>query len=43
MSDSLAVEARGLVRHFTTRKSVTKAVDGIDLSIAEMRIYRTRT
>ncbi|WP_435736945.1 ATP-binding cassette domain-containing protein [Cellulosimicrobium sp. PMB13] len=31
----LAVEARGLVKHFTSKKSVTKAVDGIDLSVPE--------
>ncbi|MBE1876200.1 ATP-binding cassette domain-containing protein [Myceligenerans pegani] len=39
MSDSLAVEAQGLVKHFTSRKSVTKAVDGIDLSIAEGSVF----
>ncbi len=39
MTDSLAVEARGLVKHFTSRKTVTKAVDGIDLSIAEGSVF----
>ncbi|GAB3169025.1 daunorubicin resistance protein DrrA family ABC transporter ATP-binding protein [Myceligenerans halotolerans] len=39
MSDSLAVEAQGLVKHFTRRKAVTKAVDGIDLSIAEGSVF----
>jgi ABC-2 type transport system ATP-binding protein len=31
----LAVEATGLVKHFTTGKKVTKAVDGVDLTIPE--------
>ncbi len=35
----LAVEARGLVKHFTTGKSVTKAVDGIDLLIPEGTVF----
>jgi ABC-2 type transport system ATP-binding protein len=34
-SGGLAVEARGLVKHFTSGKSVTKAVDGVDLSVPE--------
>ena len=36
MTDSLAVEARGLVKHFTSRKSVTKAVDGIDAGLVTL-------
>ncbi|GAB2494489.1 daunorubicin resistance protein DrrA family ABC transporter ATP-binding protein [Promicromonospora xylanilytica] len=39
MSGSLAVEAHGLVKHFTSRRSVTKAVDGIDLSISEGSVF----
>ncbi len=35
----VAVEAFGLVKHFTTHKTVTKAVDGIDLSIEEGTVY----
>ena len=31
----LAIEARGLVKHFTTGKTVTKAVDGVDLTVPE--------
>ncbi|MBD8079035.1 ATP-binding cassette domain-containing protein [Cellulosimicrobium arenosum] len=34
-TDDLAIEARGLVKHFTSGKSVTKAVDGIDLTVPE--------
>ncbi|MCA5892987.1 ATP-binding cassette domain-containing protein [Isoptericola sp. NEAU-Y5] len=35
----LAVEATGLVKHFTTRKQVTKAVDGIDLQIPTGSVF----
>lgn len=35
----LAVEAEGLVKHFTTRKSVTRAVDGIDLAVPQGSVY----
>ncbi|OLT48090.1 ATP-binding cassette domain-containing protein [Cellulosimicrobium sp. CUA-896] len=34
-SGGLAIEARGLVKHFTSGKSVTKAVDGVDLAVPE--------
>jgi ABC-2 type transport system ATP-binding protein len=36
---SLAVEATGLVKHFTSRKTVTKAVDGVDLSIRRGSVF----
>ncbi|ACQ79495.1 daunorubicin resistance ABC transporter ATPase subunit [Beutenbergia cavernae DSM 12333] len=36
---ALAVEADGLVKHFTTGKRVTKAVDGVDLRIAEGSVF----
>ncbi|MBO0610901.1 ATP-binding cassette domain-containing protein [Myceligenerans salitolerans] len=39
MSPSLAVEAHGLVKHFAGRKTVTKAVDGIDLAITEGTVF----
>ncbi len=35
----LAVEASGLVKHFTSGKKVTKAVDGVDLTIAEGSVF----
>jgi ABC-2 type transport system ATP-binding protein len=34
-----AVEATGLVKHFTTRKQVTKAVDGVDLRIPTGTVF----
>ncbi|MEL7976638.1 ATP-binding cassette domain-containing protein [Isoptericola sp. F-RaC21] len=37
--DDLAVDARGLVKHFTTRKQVTKAVDGVDLRIPTGSVF----
>ncbi|MFC7879513.1 ATP-binding cassette domain-containing protein [Isoptericola sp. NPDC057391] len=37
--DDLAVDARGLVKHFTTRKQVTKAVDGVDLQIPTGSVF----
>jgi ABC-2 type transport system ATP-binding protein len=37
--DGFAVEATGLVKHFTTRKQVTKAVDGIDLRIPTGTVF----
>ncbi|WP_407946480.1 ATP-binding cassette domain-containing protein [Paraoerskovia marina] len=39
MVTELAVEAEGLVKHFTTRKSVTRAVDGIDLAVPQGSVY----
>ncbi|MDO8143969.1 MULTISPECIES: ATP-binding cassette domain-containing protein [unclassified Isoptericola] len=38
-SPQLAVEAAGLVRHFTSGKKTTKAVDGVDLSIPTGSVY----
>ncbi len=35
----LAVEASGLVKHFTSGKKVTKAVDGIDLAIPTGSVF----
>lgn len=35
----LAIEAHGLVKHFKTRKSVTRAVDGIDLAVPAGSVY----
>ncbi|MFE6971151.1 ATP-binding cassette domain-containing protein [Isoptericola sp. NPDC057653] len=35
----LAVDAHGLVKHFTTRKQVTKAVDGVDLQIPTGSVF----
>ncbi|WP_265522596.1 ATP-binding cassette domain-containing protein [Oerskovia flava] len=35
----LAIEARGLVKHFTSGKTTTKAVDGIDLAVPEGTVY----
>jgi len=35
----LAVDARGLVKHFSTRKQVTKAVDGVDLQIPTGSVF----
>ncbi|BDZ42679.1 daunorubicin resistance protein DrrA family ABC transporter ATP-binding protein [Paraoerskovia sediminicola] len=35
----LAVEARGLVKHFKSRRSVTRAVDGIDLDVPRGAVY----
>lgn len=35
----LAIEASGLVKHFRTRKSVTRAVDGIDLAVPRGTVY----
>ncbi|WP_166850496.1 ATP-binding cassette domain-containing protein [Isoptericola sp. BMS4] len=35
----LAVEATGLVKHFSTRKQVTKAVDGVDLRIPTGTVF----
>src|ERR671916_360274 len=35
----LAVEAIGLVKHFSTGKKVTKAVDGVDLTISEGSVF----
>ncbi|GIJ00555.1 ABC-2 type transport system ATP-binding protein [Sediminihabitans luteus] len=39
MSDDLAVEAHGLVKHFRTGKSVTRAVDGVDLAVRRGSVY----
>ncbi len=39
MPSQIAIEATGLVKHFATRKSVTKAVDGIDLAVTEGTVY----
>ncbi|MEN5074431.1 ATP-binding cassette domain-containing protein [Isoptericola cucumis] len=36
---ALAVEATGLVKHFSTRKQVTKAVDGVDLQIPTGTVF----
>ncbi len=36
---ALAVEATGLVKHFTSGKKVTKAVDGIDLAIPTGSVF----
>ncbi|MFC8600188.1 ATP-binding cassette domain-containing protein [Isoptericola sp. NPDC057191] len=38
-TDGLAVDAHGLVKHFTTRKQVTKAVDGVDLQIPTGSVF----
>ncbi|ROS78738.1 ATP-binding cassette domain-containing protein [Cellulomonas sp. PhB143] len=35
----LAVEAEGLVKHFTSRGGVTRAVDGIDLAVRRGTVY----
>ncbi|WP_407320638.1 ATP-binding cassette domain-containing protein [Isoptericola halotolerans] len=38
-SPPLAVEATGLVKHFTSGKKTTKAVDGVDLSIPTGSVF----
>ncbi|PZR54176.1 daunorubicin/doxorubicin resistance ABC transporter ATP-binding protein DrrA [Xylanimonas oleitrophica] len=39
LSPPLAVEASGLVKHFTSGKRTTKAVDGVDLAIPEGSVF----